>query len=301
MKQTNSLISLLKQIQIHSKSLTGDTFAYDNLMNDLKHIHLRLKTNMYAESDYEKRDIFDVPRRTEEFLRYFSGYDEQGEFWASILKPLITTKTKTILDVCPGWAPKIELGLWKLRFKGTTHLVDYNPSSLSSIESYLKMIGSDLKLVNHNDNFFYLKSLPQMDLIVGNHIVDDLLLHEYCEKSQVMITSLYESENAMLKATEEILKLGMIDQKVFADSVSQVIISLMKQNSYIVLSQYKGLFERTHRLTEWSNFVGEIFRHIESNLLKAELNNQIDQAVSDLSDKQKEKLIEKNLIVMQMI
>ncbi len=139
-----------------------------------------------------------------------------------------------------------------------------------------------------------------MDLIVGNHIIDDLLLHEYCEGKNIKITTLYESEVKMEKATESIMKLGMIDQEKFVKSVCQVVTTLMKPNSFFVLSQYRGLFERAHQLTDWSNFVEKIFNNIENNLLKAGLTNQLGLVTAKLNDKQRKRLSNTNLVVLIM-
>jgi hypothetical protein len=299
---SNSDIStLLNSIGQFSQDSSLDEFELSNLTQDLQHVLLRLQTKMYQESDYENRNIFDVPRRTEEFLRYLAGYDFQGEMWSLLLKPLVTQETQNILDLCPGWAPKIELALWKSGYKNNVYLLDTELNSIESIIRYMHMLKADLKIITTVGNFFTSPSIPKMDIVVANHIIDDLLLNEYCATHNQTLAQLYASEEKLLAAVSDICqhdKSHQSDyQKEFALKISTQLVSFLKPSSHLVLTQYAGLFEKAHQLDKWVDFVSSIFDLVATNLEQEGLIDIKKDVVSNLSPEQQTFFESKQLLV----
>lgn len=267
MSDQKQLFSLFTKLQSLSSEKNFTSHELSNLIHDLDEVKTLLEGGHYQHSDYLSRNTYDVPRRTQEFFLYMKGYQQVAETWIHVLKPLISKDTQHVLDLCPGWAPKIELALHMLDFKGTVYLWDVDSASTQLVLDYMKLFKPKYNLTPVESDLFLNNFNKKSDLIVANHIIDDLLLYEYCKENHRSMKSLYESEQKMLDAIKDI----MIDQEI-QKMISSKLVRVVEKNlafgGCFVVSQYSGLFETANNLIEWVYFCKAILNLIKESLMK---------------------------------
>lgn len=278
-----NISKILKRLLITLSKKKFSSFELGNLEHDLAAVEARLEAGHYAHSDFIARNTYDIPRRTEEFLVYLQGYHEIAQIWAKVLKPIITENTKCVLDLCPGWAPKIELALHNLAFSGTVQMWDVDLSSTKRAMDYMKLFKPNYDLQQVGTNLLSGDSQIKSDLIVANHIIDDLLLYKFCMRNKIELSSLYGSESLLIAATEGIITDKKIQKEISSRLVSVVDTTLSK-GGFFVISQYAGLFEKANHLDNWILFCKEILDDIKTELFKKSYHDQSNVIYNSLQN-----------------
>jgi len=140
-------------------------------------VEQRLASGEYREADFLVRSVFEVPRRTHEFVTYVKGWSAQARRWARLLAA-IGIGHDEVLELAPGWAPKIPLALAELGFRGTLRVRDRSAHALALLQDFRDALRIPVRLdVEQAD----LRDAParRASLVVANHVVDDRLLDGY--------------------------------------------------------------------------------------------------------------------------
>lgn len=281
MNQKNQLSDILSRLQIQSSEKVMTEHELNNVIHDLQEVEDRLHAGHYQHSDYLARNTYDIPRRTEEFLIYMQGYQQVAFTWTKILTPLINKNTKHVLDLCPGWAPKIELALHHLGFSGTVHLWDVDTTSTKRVMDYMDLFKPNYKLSQIKTDLFTSTSNIKSDVIVANHIIDDLLLHEYCKQNQSELSILYGSETEMFAAVTKIINTKKFQREII-NKLVKVIEKNLADGGFIIISQYAGLFEKANKLDTWVLLCKEIMKLTRDELVSKGYQNSIDTISNSL-------------------
>lgn len=261
MQKIELLIKRMKTFSDDSQS----EWERNNFLKDLEVICDRFEKGYYLETDFQQRNQFDAPRRTAEFFNYFFGYHEQAKKWSEILKCLPLDRIESVLDICPGWSPKIEWALSDLNFEGKVYLLDLSSEALRRLERLLKIYQVKYSWEFLLEDFFSV-DMPPVDLLVANHAFDDLVLEQYCRRSGILLESLYESEALIRKATENAILGKHFCKDEFCAKVVARIDNLVKCERYVACMHYQGLTERALELADWTSFIFELMENVYSRL-----------------------------------
>jgi hypothetical protein len=166
-----------------------------------------------------------------------------ADTWKIIIQKLPIENFHTIYDLCSGWSVKIELALLKSHFQGLAIIFDKSPLALSIHHQFLQQFCLPYKTGYITDNIIHREiTVQKADCIIGNHIIDDLLLEEYCRIKLTTATSLFSDPQSLSGIWNEILNDGYISQYVI-DQLCRFLTGHIKPNGFIAISHYLGYQE----------------------------------------------------------
>jgi hypothetical protein len=203
-----------------------------------------------------------------EFFNYLNGYYQGSLLWQSLIGLVDLHETSTIMDWCSGLSPRIELALRSLGYSGRLIMVDSNLQSQQRLKSLVEMLGVDYDLDFIAEDLYLMKPDYKADLITGNHIIDDLLLNEYCCMTGDSLFDLYGDEHKFTLAAQMIMSDVPVD--AFCRKLSNTINSHLASDGTVILTHYFGVTEKALGLKEWSDWVGNVLLRLKSELLSVD-------------------------------
>lgn len=235
-------------------------FEQKNITHDLQRVFEKLSSGLYRESHFIDRSGFDSGIRTEEFFHYLEGYVSQSKNWARILNGLLKVyQPNNIMDMCPGWAPKIELALLSLKYDKTVYLFDRSANSLKKLKSFVETFSPQYRLRLKTGDFFSNQQKPKSSMVVANHILDDLLLSLMAKRVGVPLSQLYATEGSFVQITKQIMQEKTITE-TFPDLFYRQMNQFISPKGVFVMVHYPGLTESTLALRQWIKFCHTLFK-----------------------------------------
>jgi len=172
-------------------------------------------------------------------------YQSATETWRKILGKLNFRKLKTVIDLCPGWSPKLELALLETDFSGILYAVDKSKDNLNILKSLIGPFPKKFIVrYMHADILNLSKVFTNLsaDLILANHIVDDMLLDNHLKGNRSNI-ELFENPVLLRKTWLEIS-----DFTGIKDGLKRILASKLNPGGYLLLAQYLGYQENLYKL-----------------------------------------------------
>lgn len=285
---------MIKEINFIKDYLTINTgtMEAENIEKDLSFFVSRIKTGEYKNTDIMSRQSFDTMRRTYEFFNYLIGYHQHSCEWAKILELIPIEKLNSICDFCSGHSPKVQWALRKLKYKNKHFIVDQDELSISQMRTLLNILEVGYETTFIQDDLFSLKG--KYDLITANHIFDDIVLNDFCIKSQKPLRSLYASEQLFCESVDSIQK--TYNQQIYANKLVILINSCLNNSGYIIMTHYSGITETALQLDSWTNWAYKIMLLTYDGLKKMGYKNTYDELPN--KDIQNDDL-EKRLFILQ--
>jgi Methyltransferase small domain len=165
----------------------------ERFQEDLITLKKRLVCREYLQSSFKPRNQLSIPERTGEFFQELSFFFSIGKIWQALFSELEEVPFKKVLDIGPGYFPKVELGLYYSGYSGAVTLLDQDPRATESAEKFLNFFKCSFLartihksiLDEHSDKY---------DLIVANHFLDDYALACHCKDRGIDIGEAYQSE-----------------------------------------------------------------------------------------------------------
>lgn len=232
-------------------------------------------------------NICDIPERTRDFFTELNFYGNLGRKWEALFERISLPLTGHLLDLCPGFSGKIELGLHYYGFKGNVTAIDGLSESLQLLQEFTCFFLPDytFRTLNQKIEEVTLKG----DTVCGNHILDDFLLQWYCNKQGLSLTDLYSSEDGFISAVTALSHLPSATTGQCLDILVDRLFSLCRPGGTIILTQYQSYFERSLQLEFLSSFmkqqlyqVGELLR--KQGCQKIPYEEQTDSVTFDRSE-----------------
>lgn len=167
------------------------------------------------------------------------------ETWQYIFQQIDFSTINTIIDLCPGWAPKIEMALLKTNFKGTIYAIDENKDHLDTFHTLIDPFEKqfDIQLCNTSIDQIDKTTISVVDLIIGNHIIDDLLINQLSKSSNNSFTSVLTSPNNQVLVSQLITNHPFIINDV-SYLLLNLVDTLLSKNGYLLLSQYTSYTDK---------------------------------------------------------
>lgn len=235
------------------------------LAGQLQAILTRAGANEYEVTDFLARLPDDHPRRLREAGVYTKGWLRHGRTWAHLLRGLAIDNFTTAIDLCPGWAPKVELGLLLRRWRGHLTLLDRDLIAINRLRAFLETFFPPFSVTNLADDLY--TTAIKADLVLANHVVDDLLLDAFTPAQGVA----YEDERALQAAHERLFKDRERALEELTPRISAALLSILNGRGAMVLVQYPSYVESLLPLERGSTVVTEAFRRISVQLQDAGL------------------------------
>jgi hypothetical protein len=236
-----------------------DKIEFENIQRDLEMLYLRIQSQEYKNTDFLNRQEFDTPRRTYEFFNYLQGYYKHSCDWALLLKKIPLEKMATIFDFCPGSSPKIQWALKILNYQQRIFIFDNDPIACDQMKLLLNILAVNYEYTFLQQDIFY-NHHEQADLITANHIFDDLVLNDYCQRNAMNIRSIYGSEKLLRSAIQDIP--NHFNKNSFLNNLIHAINQKLKQDGYLIMTHYFGLTEKALNLSDWSKWIQQLLTDV---------------------------------------
>lgn len=249
---------------------------------ELGRVHTRLLQREYKKSSFGG-NLLNIPDRIQEFFVELNFYANLGNSWHSILKAIGATRCPNILDLGSGHAPKVELGLFYLGYRGNVVALDANPRSLNQLGAFLELFKPTFKftkLVSRIER----PTTQKFSLVVCNHLIDDLIMYFHCGRSSKQLATLYVDEPRLRRLWSKILE---ADHESVVEFIARSLAQHVKRGGTLVVVQYKSYIERTLKLDQEYNYITKVTKGVvqslASNFEFQELSNSVRNRVqSDL-------------------
>ena len=226
----------------------GRIEEYKNFFKDIARSWRRLKTHQYAISSFNT-NMLNIPSRTADFFTELDFYRMIGKAWEQLFSGEVIAKAKKVTEFCPGYYAKVGLGLHYAGFTGILTAVDADKKSLDRMVRMLKLFDVSFQTnaavadIYHSENES--SNVPRADVVVGNHIFDDLLLWEICSLKKVNLNIAYRDETMMRKLWNDI---SDVQSEIIPGVAKKFFLMLEKYvdaNGKAVFLHYESYFERS--------------------------------------------------------
>ena len=213
-----------------------------NAIRDLNQIASRWEQGVYRQTDVLARNVFDVPRRTDEFFSYVESYRKNAAQWTRLFLELEVENIERILHVLPGWSPKVELGLLRTKFQGCVELLDLSPAHTDRLINFLALFPAPFSVLPVHEDV-YACSRPAAPLVIANHVLDDLLLAEELQSmGSPPLDALYDDEEVLCEVAKALCEHG-IKQGVVR-RLAKLLEGMVADQGVLVCTHYKSHMSR---------------------------------------------------------
>lgn len=259
--------------------------ANKRVARDLEAVFQRLKKSEYETSSIVK-NIFDMAEQSRVFYAHLNTYARIGRTWGEVFKFLSIGKYGEILDICPGFAPKIEIGLFYCGYKGRITILDKNKEAISSLKKIMFLFRPEFDIVPYvRDLFSPIPIRKSFQIVAGNHILDDMILAYFCKLNKITDESIYEKEDEFIKLWNMILDKDFKFVGQLVSELSNIFASLTDKNGYLCLAQYKSYMEKMLSLNRSYLFTKKVFKKIIQNLCANGFKRiELEQGLSNLKN-----------------
>lgn len=234
-----------------------------NLARDLTAVEQRLASGEYAETDFVARSVFEVQRRTHEFVTYMRGWHAQGQRWSQLLTAL-GVPDDVVIDLCPGWAPKIELALMQAGFRGRVVAIDRSEESLTMLQEFLAVLQPSFTVVPVVEDVMGAPERPSHTarLVVANHVVDDLLVDRWVRARGGSLAAIYDDERLLAEAWRGVLRDAPQLLPAFPRDAAHALARYVADGGTLVVSHYSSLIERLIGGDDVAPFFADAFARV---------------------------------------
>lgn len=159
---------------------------------------------------------------------------EAAETWASVLADL---KVSTIVEILSGWAPKVALALARCSFTGRLFAVDRDPEALNALRTQVEplLLSFDIQTVTAD---IFDDHLPSGDLLIANHIFDDLLVAQRSAPTNIA------TGDGLAAAYRDSPRVSERELRRLASQLASAVERTTKPNGLLLATHYEGYQER---------------------------------------------------------
>lgn len=252
------------------------------LADDLGSILHRLKAREYKIGNVSV-NTFNIPDRTKEFFCFMDYYHQVGKAWEKILKNIRVKKFKQVCDLCPGYMPKVLLGLFYCDYKGKVVLVDQDINSMKELKTFMALFNPKFTIQLTKTNLFKLRNCFIFPVILANHIIDDLAMDYFARKRGIAMQSIYDNEKTFLEHWNYITIKADSNIAELMPKIVSFLNKLTKKGSLIILTHYRSYIERIFNLKNVTTFNKKLLANVTSTLCQNDfikLPNRVERALN---------------------
>lgn len=256
----------LKDISLLLRGKRFTRLELERAARDLTTVEERLRRREYKKSSFSS-NRYNVPERARDFFVELEFHSSLGRTWAAILKAVGVSRFRVVADICPGFAPKVELALYYLDYRGQVVVVDQNRAALNQLKKFLDLFNYDFKFKAQQEDFLHSCPKVTYPLVTANHIVDDLVINHYCRKENIAAADVYTKEECFKETWQAILS----ERKTFHQEslmlIADAFDARVRKGGWLLLSQYKSYIERILDLDQMCRFTRKHWRAVAAELV----------------------------------
>ncbi len=252
-KEIQKIIKLLK---------TKENSFNENLLKDLESIIIALDLDIYRRHVLTEQ-LRRLGKTNQEFINLIYYYQEGGKYWKKIFDLIAIKDKKTILDLLPGWAPKIAYGLIMSKYKGEYFALDKNKKFLSDLKTSAEFLLPKFKITKLHQNFLRSDSGLKADVVIANHIIDDLIMNIFFQDSE----DIYKNETIYNKNWQWVLNnKNECETRLISELISKID-SFVADGGFLILNQYEGCIEKMFQQKKGAQFCIKLMHNLKEQLI----------------------------------
>lgn len=229
-------------------------------------------------------------------------YQYCTETWEAIFKEIDFSHINSIIDLCLGWSPKLELALIKTGFEGSVIVVDKSEINLEYFNLLLEPFSKKFKVTPVCLDILNMRQLDKKklkgDLILANHIIDDLILN-YFLKEPDKEKDVFENMELMRQTWDKILSQNGLIEEVYS-KFKEVLLTITKKDSCVLIAQYPGYQENLYGLNKAYEVCFELLIKLKKDLIRSKLYNDEEKTITPAFAKLKNPYFpERNIICIK--
>lgn len=242
--------------------------ATKRLSRDLEAMCKRFEKDEYEISGMTE-NLLDIPDTFKRLYSHIETYAKIGKTWSHILNKLPINKYDTVIDICPGYSPKVELALFYVKYKRKVIIVDKDTEAVNDLMKFMELFHPQFTIIPFIHDLF-LPTKNQFPFVIGNHIIDDMLLYYFAKKYKSTTKELYAKEEKFISMWNKILEKEKDNQNEIVSKLTQILTRLVSPDGYLCLSQYKSYTEKMLDLDQAYLFSKKVFNEIVENLCRTD-------------------------------
>jgi len=182
-----------------------------------------------------KHDLSSVPMR-------FAYYLPVATTWQYLLASHLSDQ-QSIAEWGSGWSPKIVMALERIHYHGSFVAVDQSQDALNYFSAFVQTLNLGLKVETLCASF--LTSIDDTyDVVILNHVFDDLLLWAYHDKAFLSYDTIYSKHDAVEKTWLEIEKHKHHHFQSLGRLLFEAFLTHTRPGGLVFLSQYASYQEK---------------------------------------------------------
>lgn len=182
-------------------------------------------------------------------------------FWYKLLK-LARFEGETVLELCPGTGYPVPLALTILGFQGhfsQVDIEDFIVQRMQAINGLLKESPNYEMYPIVDDLFSFVEETNVMyDAILGNHVIDDLFIGDFCFRNNIDFFSFYSDD----KVSKKVWAQAIADSNGSKERIvllARKLYDLLNPGGIIVFKQHPSTFASFNKDMNRINFVRSLF------------------------------------------
>ena len=272
----------IESVAALASTLPLEDIEWARLEADLGRVEQRLGRREYLKSSFAD-NTYNLVERYNETLTELCFYSEVGRTWGKLIEVLKLSVEHTVLDIAPGAAPKIELGLYYADFAGEVVAMDQNLAALGQLERFLGCFNHRFTLKTREGNLFE----PQhrsFSLVLANHILDDLVIAAEANRQGLQLEDAYGREQTIVELWKQVLARGEEHLTTEAQRIAGALSPWVAKAGTLLLVQYPSYFERLFDLDAVSAFTQKLLEEIAGVLSHSGFKRDSDLPAQALGD-----------------
>ena len=252
----------------------------DRLLCDLEIARTRLASREYRQSNFRPRNILSIPDRTDEIFKDLTFYWSIGQIWKEIIKNSFHEETQWVAEIGCGYIPKVGLGLSYFGFKGSLDLIDVDSRAAKKASSFLGLFGANFKSYSRVSSIFA-ESEVRYDSLLANHLLDDIILSNFCELNSIAGFKMYEREDEYKKTWQKIVSNSEFIPALM-EELAETLLAKVKPGGIILLLDYPSFTHKALKLFPLIKQVKQaqsILRNKLENLGAIQIKGVMDEAL----------------------
>lgn len=198
---------------------------------------------------------FDIAERNREIawdLRYLGNI---GRCWKLLLSQTNLPLKGSCISLCSGSRPKAELGLLYHGFSGKLTCINKDARELEELAEFLKLFNAGFRTEPLCADIFAVER-RSANLILGNHIIDDLCYDSFSSCLGIEACELYQDPKLVQRFWQLVPKAQLIAE--ISEKLAGIIMRLSRPGGCCILTQYQSQFEEVYELNKCTDICREI-------------------------------------------
>lgn len=165
--------------------------------------------------------------------------------WSRVLGLLRVPSDSSVVELGSGISPKIQRALSAIGFKGQLTIVDLDQKALGAQMIMASVLRSGFRVRTcQSDLFDY--TLQSTDMLVGNHLIDDVIASEFSQLHNIDYRRIYGDplrQESFWREVEGDCAFARKTVKKLAKKIGEV-----RVGAGVVVNHYTSLFDNTYKI-----------------------------------------------------